>query len=272
MELLRAAAEAVGGSHRGVFDGAYALGSVVRPLVVPESGHPRIEFLTRLRQDARLAALPPTERRPGQPGPMPQWGPALPPPRQGGRWEVPWQEGDAFLYGRRREVRWKEVVCLWRVLRHDVPVKAVVTEVEGDQQRFTLVSSAVSLSGLEMVELFAARFRQEDGFRDLKQRLGWEECRAWTENPIRRTSPAQWVTMSLLRRLQFRLDREVEHGWWQAPPWNRTKERPSVLDGGGAVAPQGNSAMSLGLAGRTARIGWNGGENTIKHTDSMCTL
>jgi DDE superfamily endonuclease len=230
VELLRAAAEAVGGSHLGVFDGAYALGSVVRPLVVPESGHPRIEFLTRLRQDARLAALPPTERRPGQRGPLPKWGPALPPPRQGGRWKVPWQEGYAFLYGQRRKVRWKEVVCLWRVLGHDVPVKAVVAEVEGYQERFTLVSSALSLSGLEMVELFAARFRQEDGFRDLKQRLGWEECRAWTENPIRRTSQAQWVTMSLLRLLQFRLDREVEHGWWQAPPWNRQKERPSVLD------------------------------------------
>ena len=37
-----------------------------------------------------------------------------------------------------------------------------------------------------MVELFAARFRQEDGFRDLKQRLGGEECRAWTANPIER--------------------------------------------------------------------------------------
>jgi hypothetical protein len=33
----------------------------------------------------------------------------------------------------------------------------------------------VELTGLQMVELFTARFRQEDGFRDLKQRLGWEE-------------------------------------------------------------------------------------------------
>ena len=36
--------------------------------------------------------------------------------------------------------------------------------------------------------------------------------------------------MSLLRLLQFRLDQEVEYGWWQPPPWNRKKERPSVLD------------------------------------------
>ena len=152
------------------------------------------------------------------------------PPRQGGRWPGGWQEGEVFLYGRRRKVRWKEVVGLWRVLGHEVPVKAVVAKVEGYKKRFTLVTSATGLSGLQMVELFAARFRQEDGFRDLKQRLGWEECRAWTRNPIERTSQVQWVTMSLLRVLQFRLDAEGRVDWWTPPPWNRKKDRPSVLD------------------------------------------
>jgi hypothetical protein len=127
-------------------------------------------------------------------------------------------------------VLWKEVVCLWRVSGHGVPVKAVVAKVEGYKKRFTLVTSAIGLTGLQAVELFAARFRQEDGFRDLKQRLGWEECRAWTRNPIERTSQAQWVTMSLLRLLQFRLDAEGDQDWWSPPPWDRKKERPSVLD------------------------------------------
>src|SRR5437763_17082712 len=76
----------------------------------------------------------------------------------------------------------------------------------------------------------AARFRQEDGFRDLKQRLGWEECRAWTRNPIERTSQAQWVAMSLLRLLQFRLEAAGEVDWWFRPPWHQDKDRPSVLD------------------------------------------
>jgi hypothetical protein len=70
----------------------------------------------------------------------------------------------------------------------EVPVKAVVARVEGYKKRFTLVGPAVELSGLEIVELFAARFRQVDGFRDLKKRLGWEECRTWSRNPIERTS------------------------------------------------------------------------------------
>ena len=87
-------------------------------------------------------------------------------------------------------------MCLWWVAGAEVPVKVVVAEVEGYRQRFHLVSSATELTGVEMVEGFAGRFRQEDVFRDLKQRLGWEECRAWTQAPIERTSQVQWVTLN----------------------------------------------------------------------------
>jgi hypothetical protein len=231
VELLRRHAKACSGKHLGVFDGGFALRSVVRPLVRPEDpGQPRLDFVTRLRHDARLHALPPRERRPGQRGRTPVWGRRLAPPRQGGRWPGAWQTGTAFLYGRRRAVRWKEVRCLWRVLGHDVIVKAVVAEVEGYRKRFTLVSSATDLSGLQVVELFCARFRQEDGFRDLKQRLGWEECRAWTRNPIERTTQALFVTLTALRLLQVELQAYRGDDWWLHPPWNPGKTRPSVLD------------------------------------------
>ncbi len=225
VELFREQAETLTGRHLAVFDGGFALQTVVRPLVAPEDDAPRVEFLTRLRHDARLYAPLPERHRANQ-----KWGRRLPPPRRGGYWEKRWREGEAFLYGRRRKVRWKEVVCRWHVSGHDVPVKAVVAEVEGYKKRFTLVTSAVELTGLQVVELFCARFRQEDGFRDPKQRLGWEECRAWTRDPIERTSQAQWVTMSLLRLAQFRLEAAGSVDWWFRPPWDKKKDRPSVLD------------------------------------------
>jgi DDE superfamily endonuclease len=230
VESLREQANMQDGPHLAVFDGGFALGSVVQPLTHPEAGRPRIDFITRLRCDARLCALPPTQRRPHQHGRMPKWGPPLSPPRQGGRWPGAWREGQVYLYGKRRKVRWKEIICLWRVLGSDVQVKAVVAEVEGYSKRFTLVTSALGLSGLQVVELFCARFRQEDGFRDLKQRLGWEECRAWTKNPIKRTTQALFTTLTLLRLLQYQLDAEVGDTWWLHPPWNQHKTRPSVLD------------------------------------------
>jgi hypothetical protein len=248
VELGRKHAEACSGKALGVFDGGFALRSVVRPLVRPEDpAQPRVDILTRLRQDARLHALPPPERPHGQPGPAPKWGKRLPPPRQGGRWPGAWQEGKAFVYGHPRAVQYKEVVCLWRVLGHDVSVKAVVAKVAGCRKRFTLVSSATDLSGLQIVELFAARFRQEDGFRDLKQRLGWEECRAWTRNPIERTTQALFVTMTALRLLQLALQGQVGDDWWLHPPWNRGKTRPSVLDVE-RLLWQHREAMQQGLA------------------------
>jgi hypothetical protein len=231
VEAVQQRALCENGPHLAVFDGGFALRSVVRRLVLPaDTDQPRVDFITRVRHDARLCAAPPKERRPGQRGPMPKWGQRLPPPRHGGRWPGAWQVGQVFLYGRQRQVRYKEVVCLWRVLGSEVPVKAVVAEVEGYRKRFTLVSSAVGLSGLQIVELFCARFRQEDGFRDLKQRLGWEEGRAWTKNPILRTTQALLVLLTLLRLLQVRVEAVAGDGWWLHPPWNRHKVRGSVRD------------------------------------------
>lgn len=136
--LLRQQARTTGGRHLALFDGGYALASVVRPLVLPEDGSPRIEFLTRLRHDARLHAPRPERHRANQ-----KWGRKLPPPRRGGWWTRHWQEGTAFIYGRQRKVRWKEIVCRWRVVGPEVPVKAVVAKVEGYTKRFTLATSAV---------------------------------------------------------------------------------------------------------------------------------
>jgi DDE superfamily endonuclease len=231
VQLLHEQAQTVPGQHLAAFDGAFATASVVRPLACPEDDLPRIDFVTRLRKDARLYA-PPVPLRAGvkRRGVKAKWGQRLPPPRRGGQWSGGWQEGVAFVYGRRRKVRWKEVLCQWHVLGHDVTVKAVVAEVEGYRKRFCLVCSAVELTGLEIVVLFGARWRQEDGFRDLKQRLGWEECRAWTKKPVLRTSWAQMVALSLLRLLQFQLEGLGETGWWLRPPWNKRKTRPSVLD------------------------------------------
>jgi hypothetical protein len=231
VEMAREHAKACPGKNLEVFDGAFAVASVVCPLVKPtEAAVPRIDVLTRLRHDARLYGLPPGERKKGQHGPSPRWGKRLAPPRQGGRWPAAWQQGEAFIYGRSRAVRYKEVLCLWRVLGHDVTVKAVVAEVEGYKKRFMLVSSASDLSGLQMTEIYCARFRQEDAFRDLKQRLGWEECRAWTRQPIERTTQALFTAMSAMRLLQLELQEEKGDDWWLHPPWNPNKSRPSILD------------------------------------------
>jgi hypothetical protein len=71
VDLLRREATAIDGEHLAVFDGAFAVRSVVRPLTRPPAGQPRVEFLTRLRGDARLHALPPAAGAPRRRGPAP---------------------------------------------------------------------------------------------------------------------------------------------------------------------------------------------------------
>jgi len=101
----------------------------------------------------------------------------------------------------------------------------------GEEHTITQSLTALEMSAAQVVTVVAARYRQEDGFRDHKQRLGMEECRAWTKEPILRTFQIQGIAMTLLRLTQFRLD-EVwgEETWWHRPEWNRRKNHPSILD------------------------------------------
>lgn len=102
---------------------------------------------------------------------------------------------------------------------------------EGYEEPWFLVTTALDLTAAQVVELFTARFRQEDAFRDHKQRLGMEECRAWTKEPILRTFQVQLVALLLLRLLQYRLDHAWGTGsWWYKSEWNRRKRHASLLD------------------------------------------
>lgn len=231
VNLLEEAARTLRTDVLGVFDGAYAMCTVVQPLMTREPVGGRTDVVCRLRGNARLYELPPP-RRPGQPGRPRKWGRRLPAPGDAAGWATrPWQEGRAWVYGRMRRVRWTSRQCLWHSAGPTHPVTVVIAEVEGYRKRWHLVTSSERLTGLQVVEVFAARFRQEDAFRDLKQRLGAEDCRAWTKAPILRTFQAQMIALTALRLLARRLDEEVGLGqWWSPPPWNRQKVKPSVRD------------------------------------------
>jgi DDE superfamily endonuclease len=215
----------------GVFDGAYANRTVIRPCLNPAAGQRRIDVVTRLREDAQLHASKAAvaKKKRGRPR---LWGKRLPAPKDHEKWkQTTWQESAANIYGRARSIRYKQLDCYWTVTGPKELVHVFVFEVEGYDEPWYIVTTALSLSAEQTVEVFAARFRQEDGFRDHKQRLGMEECRAWTKEPILRTFTVQMVAQTLLRLLAYELD--AEHGpksWWSPPEWNKTKSHPSVLD------------------------------------------
>jgi hypothetical protein len=229
VELVRQAdAESVA-PILAVMDGAYAVATVVEPCLQPRPAHRRIEMLTRLRVDARLyhPVMPPSRLI----GRRPIWGPRLAAPQSHSSWATSWRQGQAWVYGRQRKFRYKPLRCRWAVSGPQLPVHVFVVEMAGDQRPWFLVTSALDLSAAQVVEAFAARFRQEDGFRDHTQRLGMEGCRAWTKEPILRTFQVQLVTLTLLRLLQGRLDQAWDaRTWWLKPEWNQQKQHASILD------------------------------------------
>ena len=101
-------------------------------------------------------------------------------------WATSWRPGQAWVYGRRRKCRSKRLGCRWTVNEPQFPVHVFVIEMASYQRPWFLVTSALDLSAAQVVEAFAARFRQEDSLRDHKQRLGMEECGAWTKEPLLR--------------------------------------------------------------------------------------
>lgn len=187
------------------FDGAYAMETVVTPCLNPPEGCRRIEFVTRLRRDARLyEPLTPTAKNPHGGRPR-KWGKRLPSPQEHDRWGVPWQQGRTYVYGRIRRFRYKYLRCCWSVSGPTKIMLAFVFEVPGYDKLWSTIASANDLSAGQMLSANSGRFRQEDGFRDHKQRLGMEECRAWTKEPVLRTFHIQMITLTLLRLMQFRL-------------------------------------------------------------------
>ena len=229
VELLRQADAASNAPILGVFDGAYAVETGVDPCVHPAPGQRRIAILTRLRVDARL--YHPVVVRTQCKGRRPTWGERMAAPQHHVYWSAAWRSGRAWVYGRIRPFRFTQLRCRWAVSGPEVPVQVFAVAVPGHRDLWFLVTTAVDLSAAQVVEAFAARFRQEDGFRDHQQRLGMEQCRAWTTEPVLRTFQVQMVAWTMLRLLQARLDQIWgTESWWSKPDWYAQKRHASIRD------------------------------------------
>jgi hypothetical protein len=230
VDMLRQADAESGVPILAVFDGAYAMKTVIKPCLNPPPDGRRIEFVTRLRKDARLyRPLEETTKNPKGGRPR-KWGRRLPAPQQHAQWKAKWQTGRAYVYGKLRTFRYKRLRCCWSVSGPQQVVWAYVFDVPGYDKLWSTVASAGDLSAAQVLAANAGRFRQEDAFRDHKQRLGMEECRAWTKEPILRTFQVQMLALTLLRLVQFRLDAAHGTRWRPAPPWNLDKRNASILD------------------------------------------
>jgi hypothetical protein len=137
---------------------------------------PRVQLLSRLRVNAALYACP--EPTPGQPGRPRKYGRRL-----GNAADLAAaQRGQAktyrlHIYGAQREVLAAEQVVMLKTLRCAVRVVWVYRKT----QWVALMTTDLTLSVAQVIELYSARWKIESGFREIKQEIG--SAHTQTRNP-----------------------------------------------------------------------------------------
>jgi hypothetical protein len=126
-------------------------------------------------------------------------------------------------------VRFKKVLCQWHPAGPEVRVHAFAFQVEGYEDPWYLVTSDLALTASEVLEIYAARFAQEDAHRELKQQLGLGTEQGRRKNVVLRSFQLRVAELTLLQLARQKMN-QTDGKWWPRPPWYAQKKRGSVRD------------------------------------------
>lgn len=234
IELAAALIERLGlGRVTLVVDNLYAKGALL--------ARPGVTLVSRLRSNAALYALP-SQRRPGERGRPRRRGEKLSARRlwrrRGGRRRL-----RVHIYGKRVTIwAWVGVAMPSRRLGA-APILAAIFPQRSGAKMNIFFSSDVSLDPVRLLELYAARFKIEDAFDELKTHGGLGDCRQRGATAHKRHVTLVLVAYSLLRLLSATLAgaKRIE-----AEPWWRPAGPPSVTRLRRAVAK--SLGISIGIS------------------------
>ena len=161
-----------------------------------------ITFITRLRLDAALYE-PAPPRYPGQIGRPRLKGERL--PNLSVVAEDPRTDWTPIVvadwYGReKRTVEMVSATALWYSSGLPaVPLRWVlIRDPEGEFDTQALLCTDLSVEPAKIISWFVRRWQMEATFQEMRQRLGFESQRHWSEKAIRRTAPALLALFSLV--------------------------------------------------------------------------
>jgi DDE superfamily endonuclease len=165
-ELVRWLTVWLAGIDRGLWlavDGAYAKRPFLQPVVALG-----VVVFSRLRKDAHLLSLPPTQRRPGQRGPLPRYGKGRIDLAKRAGQKRGWQSLECLQYGKRVAKQAKTFLATWRPAGGVIRV-VLVREGTGWLAYFC-TDRAVSAAAV--LEVMADRSAIEQTFKDVKESWG----------------------------------------------------------------------------------------------------
>jgi len=202
-------------------DNAYMNRSVVRPL------RSNTHFLGRGRMDAALYAE--AKKQKNQRGRPKVRGQRVASPESRAK-QGKFKTIEVCIYGRRCEVQVQVFDALWYIVARDRMLRFVLIRGwPGHKKQDVLVSTDLSLSAEQIIELYCKRWSLEETFEWAKGRLGFEDPQNRKEKAVERTAPiALWVYSLVVywyahwsrgHRVAFRID-----------PWNSKKQKPTFAD------------------------------------------
>jgi len=194
-----------------LLDGGYAYKTPMRHL--PE----RVDVVTRMRHDAAIYELP-GPKRPGR-GRPPSRGERLPRPDE-------LVKSPACLWkkvavgGKDYEVVSR--VVLWPTVFGPRPILMVASRRPGGTAQF-FATTDLSLTAAEVVAWYDARWAIEVMFREMKERMGFEEPQCRVERAVERTAPFLLLVLGLVHH--WFLSQEDPTLVGRRPRWYGRKRR-----------------------------------------------
>ena len=183
-------------------------GGFANALLGWEAIYQKVHLVTRLRKDARLFNFP--EKRSG-PGRKAKKGERLIAPGEMLKQrDIDWKEAEVSWYGGKKKVILHATfTCLWHVEGND-PLPARIVLLRDPEEKYEPlvlmgISRDFSLSVIEIIETYVNRWNQEVTHKEVREHLGVETQRQWSDKAIARTTPVLFGLYSLVLLISGRL-------------------------------------------------------------------
>lgn len=201
---------------RLVVDAGYASVELARQCI-----RRHVSLITRLRAGTRLFEFaPPRTGKRGRPA------------TKGNRLclkeviaTLAWNKHTIKGYGGKEEVRnLAEFVCVWAPSDGGTPIPVrVIVSKDFDGSLFTLLTTNSEIPAKEVIELYIARWSQEVTHREVRDYLGMETQRQWSDLAIERTTPLIFALYSLVFIMASHLNSRMPLQAAQAAWYNKSR-------------------------------------------------
>jgi hypothetical protein len=237
-----------------VVDGGYAKRPFLRP--ARQGGW---VVVSRLRKDAHLCDLPPSERRPGQRGPMPTYGKNRICLAELAAQPWGWQQVECEQYGERVTKTIKTFLATWRPAGG--VIRVVLVKEEDDWLPFFCLKPGAT--AVEILEAMADRGAQEQTNKDVKDVWGADEQQVRNLNSnIGCFNLNLWMYCVVEAWAWDKAEEELVDR--SDSPWDREWRRPSHADKRKALQLEILQAeIEAVLSGRPTREGFRALAETL---------